>query len=231
MNDISLEDVKNLFEKYMLEKSKVGFFLDYAHELLGSVHNLTSLKSIGDIFSDLIIDSIIPLKGIKLDGRMCDLGSGGGIPGIPISAYYDKNITLVDSINKKTDFLRSMKDKYTLNVDVCTGRIENLSYGEFEGAFDIVVAKALAPLPVLLEYSSRILRKGGRMFFYKGPFFGEELKASGKAMEFFGVELLDRIDYRINGKQERVLAIMKKNKPAIDGYPRRAGLPLKKPIS
>lgn len=166
--------------------------------------------------------------GQFLEGyRILDLGTGGGLPGLVFAIQHeDKKFTLVDSIQKKCDSIERMTSELGLsNVQVICCRAEALAHDPYyREKFDTVTARALAPLPTLLELVAGFIRPGGVFIAYKGPKHQEELKASKEALSTLNLEL-EKIH-----KYDRVLLIFRKTKALSPKYPRQNGTPKKNPL-
>lgn len=157
--------------------------------------------------------------------KVLDLGTGGGLPGLILAIEkLEMEFVLVDSTQKKCDAVSRIAEGLDLqNVEVVCGRAEDLGH-KMREVFDVVVARALAPLPTLLELACGFIRPGGLFIAYKGPKFKEELEDAKNAMEILGFEL-EKIHH-----YERVLLIFRKTKALSSKYPRQNGIPKKRPL-
>ncbi len=194
--------------------------------------NLCKFGDRKEFVSRHIMDSWESVQFLGNAKKVLDLGTGGGLPGLVLAALNPGiEFTLVDSIKKKCASVTNMAKALKLkNVTVVCGRAEELAY-DMREKFDIVVARALAPLPTLLELASGFVRRGGSFIAYKGPKYQEELQISKNAMTELNF-LLDKIHhYKLPDDDiERVLLIFNKNKTLDPKYPRQNGLPKKKPL-
>src|SRR3989339_586961 len=132
--------------------------------------------------------------------KLIDLGSGGGLPGIPLAIYYPNlEVALLDSTQKKIKVLDGITKELNLkNVKTVYGRIEEIAHQKnFRGKFDLVTAKALAPLNVLLEYAMPFLEVGGVLISYKGPNFQQEIQDSVKALEILNSKITNIYEYKL----------------------------------
>ena len=198
--------------------------------------NLTAVRDAEGIRIKHFLDSLscVPVLG-DMNGRsLIDIGTGAGFPGIPLRIFYpEMRLTLVDSVGKKADFCQLAADTLHLKgVKALKDRSEELGASkEYREKFDAATARAVAGLPVLCEYLLPLVKPGGIMLAMKGESAPEEVKAAENAIrklggteaELTGVELPN-----VEGK--RYLVKIPKVTPTPAGYPRRTGLPLKKPI-
>lgn len=198
--------------------------------------NLTAVRDAEGIRIKHFLDSLscVTVLG-DMNGRsLIDIGTGAGFPGIPLRIFYpDMRLTLVDSVGKKADFCQLAAETLHLKgVKVLKDRSEELGAGrEYREKFDAATARAVAGLPVLCEYLLPLVKIGGIMLAQKGETAPEEVKAAGNAIHKLGgaaAELTEVTLPDVEGK--RYLVKIPKISPTPAGYPRRTGLPLKKPI-
>jgi 16S rRNA (guanine(527)-N(7))-methyltransferase RsmG len=146
--------------------------LNYAYLIYSTnkKYNLTGLQSLHDIIVNLIIGSIEPFRSIHVPRGtiFADIGTGAGIPGIPLAIYYKAwNGVLIDSSNKKISFVNSViRDLNLENLDSRCGRIEELARGTMREALDIVVSRALGEMYFVMEAGAPFLKKGGFLYIY-----------------------------------------------------------------
>lgn len=193
--------------------------------------NLTAITEEPEIIEKHFYDCLIPTNHDLLDDKLiCDLGTGAGFPGMVWAIAYPKCvITLVDATGKKCTFLREVADKLSLtNVFVVNSRGEDLNSREH---FDIVTARAVAPLNILLEVCVPLVKEKGLMIAMKGAKANEELAASKKAIERLSLRVL-KIEESIlpNEESKRYNIIFKKDKKTEKKYPRSWGEIQKKPL-
>jgi len=176
--------------------------------------------------------SALPILDAASPSRALDLGSGGGVPGIVLAiARPDVSWTLVDSVRKKADALRSFVAALGLaNVTVVAQRAELLGRDPSHRArHDLVTARACAPLPVLAEYALPLLRAGGTVVAWKGRIGAAELAAGNVAADLLG----GRLELRPSGITslgDHRFALMTRERATPDRYPRRAGEPARRPL-
>lgn len=198
--------------------------------------NLTAIKDYNDAYIKHLQDSlaIYLWNDWKQVRSGIDLGTGGGLPGIPLALTYpDVEIKLMDSNNKKVTFLKEVKEELQINnVEVIQGRAEE--YGqksEWRERFDFVTSRAVSSISVLLELAIPFLKVGGYLIAYKGPNIDEELRNSKNAQTKLLVNDPTVISYILPCQAgERNLIIYKKLATTPKIYPRRPGMPEKRPL-
>jgi 16S rRNA (guanine527-N7)-methyltransferase len=224
--------------KINLTKEQVDQFKLYQQELLkwNQKFNLTSITEPRQVEIKHFIDSVSCLKFIDSSKsfEIIDIGSGAGFPGIPIKIIYPNiNIRLIDATQKKVDFCKHILK--ILNFDpnaVIAGRAEELAQSvEYRENFDIAISRAVANLPVLLELMLPFVRIGGSAIAMKGKNIQQELASTEKALEVLGgkIENITQEFLPILNEERNLITIRKVN-PTPGKYPRRSGVPLKKPL-
>ena len=166
-------------------------------------------------------------------GSAADIGSGGGFPGLIMAAACpDIRFTLIEAMGKKADFLTGTVAAMELaNVTVRTMRAEEAGrHPELRGGFALATARAVAELAVLAEYALPLLAEDGVFLAMKGPGAGEELAAAAKALEILGGELTEKEEYVLPEGSGRTLLVFRKTAPTPEKYPRRPGMPTKRPL-
>lgn len=199
--------------------------------------NLTAVRDPEGIRIKHFLDSLtcVPALGDMNVKSLIDIGTGAGFPGIPLRIFYpEMKLTLVDSVGKKADFCRLVCDTLHLkNVTVLKDRSEELGANKnTREKFDAATARAVAILPVLCEYLLPLVKVGGVMLAQKGEGAPVEVKTAAAAIQKLGggePELTEITLPEVEGP--RYLVKIPKIKATPAGYPRRTGLPLKKPIS
>jgi len=208
----------------------------YAQDLINSPLHLTS---VGDqqIFWKRHVQDAIQLNAIvsvisqKTGTRVIDVGSGNGIPGLPLAILNPEWVVkLLDSDNKKCSFLDTFCKNNTIkNCEIIVGRAETEGHSSLRQAFDIAFARALGKLPTALELSGPFLRLGGLLIVPHGTSWHDELRRSDNALRNIGLEFIGDNPYSLDGPQFHALAFRKiKETPPI--YPRRVGVPTKRPL-
>ena len=171
-------------------------FLKYTDLLLywNQKVNLTAICEIKDIITKHYIDSLIIEKYLKENSKIIDIGTGAGFPGIPLAIYReDLKITLVDSLNKRTNFLNIVKEELKLNnICIKNGRAEDIGREkEYRERFDYAVSRAVAPLNILVEYLIPFIKVGGRAVCMKGPKVEDEIDSVEHALELLNSNILN----------------------------------------
>lgn len=198
--------------------------------------NLISYKTREELELKHWDDSLALLEIFELEAgqRVMDLGTGGGFPGIPLALQCPgAEFVLVDSVGKKVKAMEAMaKDLKLRNVTVLNARFEELGHdSKYRECFGLVVARAVAALPTLLEYAAPFVCVHGMFVAYKSRDYEEELKASKTAQSVLGLEFDGAIDYELDGGVgSRSLLIFRKTRALDKKYPRKVGVAKKRPI-
>ncbi len=194
--------------------------------------NLTAITDPKEIILKHFIDSMTISPYIKQEKKVIDVGTGAGFPGIPLAIICpNTSFTLIDALNKRISFLKEVVTKLQLsNVVVEHARAEDFAKENRE-KYDIATSRAVANLPVLLEYLLPFVKKEGKCICMKGPNIQEELDEAKKAITVLGGEL-EKVDYfhLMDTEIERNNVVIKKIKNTPLQYPRKSGIPSKNPI-
>ena len=221
-----------------LTDSQVGMFRRYEELLMewNEKFNLTAIREPEIIRVKHFLDSltcILAMRNLTAE-RVIDVGTGAGFPGLPLKVFYpDIQLTLVESIGKKARFCQMVSDTLHFErVTVWTGRAEELAHqAEQRESYDWAVARAVANLPILMEYLLPFVRVGGFVLAQKGVSAYEEAQSAANAIKLLGGELMKIIRVELPGVvDERYLILIQKKYSTPPMYPRQAGLPVKKPI-
>lgn len=223
---------------FPIDPAAVDRMIEYGVELVrtNQAINLTAITDPEGVALKHLCDSLTPfLVGEWPEGApVCDLGTGGGLPGMILGiARPDLTITFVDSVRKKLGFVESCMVRLGVQGKAVHARAEELGReGAFREAYQVVTARAVARLPVLLELSLPLCAVGGWFIALKGPGAEEEIGESEKALDLLGgrVECVKSI-HLAGGAGERWLVGVRKVAPTPAAYPRRPGIPAKKPLS
>jgi 16S rRNA (guanine527-N7)-methyltransferase len=168
---------------------------------------------------------------LRPDMRVLDIGAGAGFPGLVLKIVWPSiALTLIEATAKKTAFLSAVTDALELdNNAVVTGRAESLGHDvTLRGTFDLVVARAVASLPVLLELALPFARVGGRVASPKGSRANHEIAAASNALSVLGGKLFS-MPLRISGPPQTLVVVAKQRETPPE-YPRRPGVPTKSPL-
>ena len=201
-------------------------FLTYFTELVevNKYMNLTAITKKDEVYRKHFLDSLEIVRAIdnKEKYTLCDVGSGAGFPSIPLAIVDSNvNVTIIDALNKRIKFLNELTSKLELsNVEALHRRAED--YVKKVGAsFDIVTARAVARLNVLVELCLPLVKVGGKFIAMKGSSGQEELEEAKKGISILGGKIIDIIDVVLPDEEEkRQLIIIYKEKETPKKYPR-----------
>lgn len=221
-------------EGFEITEKQYAQFSAYAVALVewNGKMNLTGITDPGGIAVKHFLDSILPLKFLDIpEGEsIIDVGTGAGFPGVPVKIYRpDLRLTLLDSLNKRVNFLSAACGEANVEAKFVHARAEeggrNAAYREKFGA---AFARAVAAMPVLAEYCLPFVKVGGIFAAMKGP--SENYREGENAVKLLGGEIADVKEYALPGGDRRVLITVQKIKPTAEKYPRNGGQISKKPL-
>lgn len=198
------------------------------------VMNLTAIKDEAEFRKKHILDSLAPLPYFSFvqGERIADIGTGAGIPGIPLAIMRpDVQFVLIDSVKKKLSFVEEVIAALDLqNVSILHGRFEDIGRDAlYRETFDRVLSRAVARLPVLFEYAAPLCKVGGQVHSYKSQRVDQELEQAKQAMEKLALGEATIFYYQLEELNHNILTVKKLRKtPA--RYPRKAGIPSKNPL-
>jgi len=197
--------------------------------------NLVSDSSFNEVLHRHILDSLAPLNFIDLkkNDLIFDIGSGAGFPGIPLAILRnDISVVSIESISKKASFQTLLSSSLNLsNFNVINDRAEIVSRTENRESADKVTVRAVSSLSTILEYAIPLLKVGGFALIYKGNNSDDELSNADDALLNLKCKITDIHKYRINPEMPmRTLVIARKTDLTPSKYPRRAGIPAKRPL-
>ena len=210
-------------------------FFDYLIEV-NQVMNLTAITEMKEVVLKHFIDSITVIKYYDFDDikNVIDMGTGAGFPGIPLAIMLPNvQFTLMDSLNKRINFLNQVIEKCDLKNVVCIhSRAEDLGKDEIHREkYDVCVSRAVANLSILLEYCIPFVKVGGRFISYKSILAEDELMKSESAQKELGCFLKQNITFEIpDTDYQRCFLVFEKNKVLKKKYPRQSGMPKKCPL-
>lgn len=200
--------------------------------------NVIGTRDFDKILRGHVLDSLSCLIFTPLREAMSlvDIGSGGGLPGVPLAMVMpDTEITLIEATGKKAAFLRYVSEELKLaNVNVVNARVEEAAREDVHrGAYDVCTVRALARLSVVAEYSLPLLRKGGHLVAMKGREDEDERAEGERASAVLGGSSFDEIPVLQVPEAEqkhRRLLLLEKVEETPDHYPRRTGMPVRDPL-
>lgn len=228
---LSKEATNKIFEAHNITLTDEQYDrLDtYAQMLVerNKVMNLTAITDDEGVTVKHFFDSIYPFTMFELEknSTLIDVGTGAGFPSCPLKIYRDDiSITLLDSLNKRVNFLKELSDKTGLGAVCIHARAEELGRKEeHREKFDAATARAVANLADLCEYCLPFVRVGGVFAALKGSNGDEELREAEKAVKILGGQTERVISYNLPGGDGRTLIVIRKIKPTPEKFPRNSG--------
>ena len=212
-------------------------FEAYHHELMdwSQRMNLTGVKDYEGVQVRHFLDSLTGAPYLSEGAEsLLDIGAGAGFPGVPLKIAFPRlKLMLVDSVGKKTGFLRHVVEELGLeDVEVHKGRAEDLAvHSTARESFDVVATRGVAVMRVLMELTLPFCRTGGTVMTWKKGELEPEISASLHAMEVLGGRLREVAAVDAEGLRDgRVIVLVDKVKASPEKYPRRPGLPQKRPL-
>ena len=198
------------------------------------VMNLTAITDPTEIVTRHFLDCAALAPYMPQDGRVLDVGTGAGFPGIPLKIVYPElEVVLLDSLNKRVKFLNAVIENLGLTgITAIHGRAEDIAkQKEYREGFDLVVSRAVANLSSLSEYCLPFVKTGGMFVPYKSGSVDTELSEASRAIKVLGGEYRDTVRFELPGTDiDRTLVVIEKVKETPKKYPRKAGTPSKEPI-
>ena len=198
--------------------------------------NLTAITEKEEVYLKHFYDSIAPiLQGLieNQEIKLLDIGAGAGFPSLPMKILYPQlDVTIIDSLNKRINFLQLLAEELNLEgVHFYHGRAEDFAQEKkFRAQFDIVTARAVARMQVLSELTIPFLKVGGKLLALKASNAPEELTEAKNALNLLFSKVEDNISYTLPNGDPRYITIVEKKKETPNKYPRKAGLPNKRPL-
>lgn len=237
----------NLFQKdleqfhiYLNDKQSEQF-LQYYYLLKewNSFMNLTAIIEFNEVLKKHFVDSVSLINAVpdlqENSYTLIDVGTGAGFPGIPLKIVFpDLKITLLDSLNKRVQFLNEVVRILNLqDIKVIHGRAEDYAKpGKLRESFDLCVSRAVANLTTLSEYCLPFVKKGGCFISYKSEKITEEFNDAKQAIEILGGKYEKQVEFKLPDSDiYRNLFVIKKESDTPLKFPRKAGLPSKDPIT
>ena len=225
--------------------------IDYDHNLINKFilyyeflnkenkkYNLTSITDFDDFISLHVLDSLsvlLPIQKYNINHQnILDIGSGNGFPGVPFRICIPKtNMILVDSIKKKVNFMQQVIQLLDLSgIEIINNRIENLGKNkDYRKTQNLILARAIAKLPTLIEIALPLLQIGGYCIFHKSNLSQFEFESMNKTLRYFDAQLIEI--YKVPNElvpRNHNLVIIKKNSEIDFEYPRNNNKPFRKPL-
>ncbi len=233
--------MKELFSNYNIEvnNEQVEKFDNYYKLLIewNKKINLTAIINYEDVIKKHFLDSVLLLKVYSKDlftsKNIIDVGTGAGFPGLPLAIMLpDTKFTLVDSLNKRIEFLKEVIDILKMNnITLIHSRAEELGINsDHREKYDICVSRAVAALPLLLEYCSPFVKKEGVLYMYKSLKVEEEIELSKNALSILNCSINKKKLLAEEEDFQRYILEIKKENFTPEKYPRKPGKAKKKPL-
>ena len=228
INKIGLEITENQVKK----------FLTYYEMLIekNKVMNLTAITEFDEVVVKHFLDSVLAAKVLNFSkfDSLIDVGTGAGFPGIPLKIMFPHlKVVLLDSLNKRLNFLNEVIDKLGLeNIQTIHGRAEDIGHNiDYREQFDLCVSRAVANLSTLSEYCIPFIKKNGMFVSYKSEHSDEETISAENAIKKLGGKITNtQIIELPNSNMNRSFVCISKENNTPKAYPRKAGVPTKKPL-
>ena len=231
-----MSDLTKLMDKLNIEEAdaKADVLIRYMEKVLqwNEKVNLTAITDREEFVQKHLVDSLLCAETLEFteSSSICDVGTGGGFPGVPLAVCYpEKEFVLMDSLAKRIKIVQQICDELSIkNVRAVHGRAEDLARTEdYREAFDLCVSRAVANMRVLSEYCIPFVRVGGSFIAYKGADCESEIDGSKEAIRRLGG---GETEIRKLPHLGHSLVIIKKVSPTPKTYPRKAGTPARKPL-
>lgn len=211
------------FYEYLVEKNKVM--------------NLTGITEFQEVLIKHFLDSLACVKAVDMSRikRIMDIGTGAGFPGVPLKiAFPHLEACLLDSLKKRVNFLEETFQLLKLeNITAIHGRAEEYAKNkQYRETYDLCVSRAVSNLATLSEYCLPYVKTGGYFISYKSGTVQEEVEQAQKAVKILGGKIQDIVYFQLPDSEiQRSLVVIEKIKATPSRYPRKAGTPLKEPLS
>lgn len=233
------DEMKKYLQEVDLELSddKIEKFYKYMNLILewNEKINLTAITDQKEMIIKHFIDSLSIVKGIPSKSKVIDVGTGAGFPGIPLKIYDESiNITLLDSLNKRINFLNevALQLNFKDGIETIHGRAEEMAQNpKYRSQYDFAVSRAVAPLNILLEYLVPYTKVNSHVIAMKGSNADEEITNSKNALKELGCSIEEKNKFVLpEDAGERYIIVVKKEQNTKNKYPRKAGIPKKEPL-
>lgn len=239
MIDFRIEEIVPLCREFSVElnddiKNKLNLYGNLLLEWNEKI-NLTAIKEPKEVLYKHFYDCILFFKNVNVpsNARVIDVGTGAGFPGLVLKIVRpDLEVVLLDSLNKRILFLNDVIKKLNLkNITAIHSRAEDGAKNKlYREKFDIACARAVANMPVLLEYCTPFVKVGGQFVAMKGPSTNEEIALCDNAISQLKVSNPQVLNETLTGSEERNFVIFKKISQTPPKYPRKSGIVSKQPL-
>ena len=198
--------------------------------------NLTAITDKDEVYLKHFYDSIAPILQGLIENqpiRLLDIGAGAGFPSLPMKILFPElDVTIIDSLNKRINFLHLLAEELGLSgVHFYHGRAEDFAQDKsFRAQFDLVTARAVARMQVLSELTIPYLKVGGRLLALKASNAPEELEEAKNALNLLFSKVENNLQYELPNGDPRYITVVEKKKETPNKYPRKAGMPNKRPL-
>ena len=224
-----------------LTQTQLAQFETYFQELVRGNErmNLTAITDYDEAQVKHFLDSLTVISGVRLEGNtrplyVIDVGTGAGLPGLPLKIVLPHTrLALLEATTKKVKFLENLTDRLGLkDIEIINGRAEEVAHdARYREKFELVLSRAVASLPTLVELTLPFCAIGGYFIAQKKGDIGEEVRRSQKAIELLGGKLREVKPVELKELQDnRTLVMIDKVAPTPLTYPRRPGIPARRPI-
>ena len=199
--------------------------------------NLTGITEFQEVLVKHFLDSLACVKAVDMSRikRIMDIGTGAGFPGVPLKiAFPHLEACLLDSLKKRVNFLEETFQMLKLeNITAIHGRAEEYAKNkQYRETYDLCVSRAVSNLATLSEYCLPYVKTGGYFISYKSGTVQEEVEQAQKAVKILGGKIQDVVYFQLPDSEiQRSLVVIEKIKATPGRYPRKAGTPLKEPLS
>ena len=239
---MEIKEFESLLRKYLeeldinLNSEQILKFYKYMNLLIewNKKLNLTAIIEPKNIIIKHFVDSLTISKYIEENAKLIDVGTGAGFPGIPLKIYRnDIEVTLLDSLNKRINFLNYVIEDVDLEkIKTIHGRAEEYAREKaYREEFDIATSRAVANMSTLSEYLIPYVKINGMVIAMKGPDIDEEIKCAGNAIKILGGKIINIEELELPGTDaRRSIVCIRKTSGTASKYPRKAGTPAKEPL-
>lgn len=236
------KEFERIFKEYAkhlnieINNKQIEKFYQYMNLLLewNQKINLTAIIDYKDIILKHFVDSLTIEKYIEKSSYLVDIVTGAGFPGIPLKIVReDIKIVLVDSLNKRVQFLNEVIKKLELqNIEAIHARVEEFGKNKrYRESFDIATSRAVANMSTLSEYMIPLVKVNGKCICMKGKEIEKELEDAKNAIKILGGKVIERKEFQlIDDDINRNIIVIAKEKSTSSKYPRKPGIPAKDPL-